>query len=297
MIDAFVSVGASSFDITILDINGDEVKGQQRTRCSLTETHQAISQALANAERHQHNVIIRPRSAGTRLIQLDDLNAEKAARIAPHAFIEILTSPGNYQSWVAVNDIPGDDLEAARDFARRLKRGAGADHSATAAVRIAGSQNFKRKYAPDFPTVQIMRANVGKLVTMAQLEQAGLVAPREEEPLPPASAPPIVSTSAAADRRWPDWQRALAGAPPKSDGSGPDRSLADFMWSKWAIQRGWSIEETAARLIEVSEKAGKQARDGDEGYARVTAYNAAKAVERDRGRERSRSGSTIRREF
>jgi hypothetical protein len=40
----------------------------------------------------------------------------------------------------------------------------------------------------------------------------------------------------------------------KQDGSGPDRSLADFMWCKWAVERGWSIEDIAARLPEVSER-------------------------------------------
>jgi hypothetical protein len=39
----------------------------------------------------------------------------------------------------------------------------------------------------------------------------------------------------------------LRGAPRKGDGT-PDRSLADFMWCKWAIGRGWAIEETAAKL-------------------------------------------------
>ena len=44
------------------------------------------------------------------------------------------------------------------------------------------------------------------------------------------------------------------------NGDGRDRSLADFMWCKWAIERGWSVDETADRLLEVSEKAAKQAR-------------------------------------
>jgi hypothetical protein len=37
--------------------------------------------------------------------------------------------------------------------------------------------------------------------------------------------------------------------------TGPDRSMADFFWCMMAAQRGWSIEETASKLLEVSAKA------------------------------------------
>jgi hypothetical protein len=30
--------------------------------------------------------------------------------------------------------------------------------------------------------------------------------------------------------------------------------MADFMWSKWAVERGWSIDETAEKLLAVSSK-------------------------------------------
>jgi hypothetical protein len=53
-----------------------------------------------------------------------------------------------------------------------------------------------------------------------------------------------------------------------------------------AAQRGWSIEETAQKLIEVSDKARERARLRDEGYAVITAQNAAAAAER--GRQRGR---------
>ena len=83
---------------------------------------------------------------------------------------------------------------------------------------------------------------------------------------------------------WPDYQQSLRGAPLKGDGT-PDRSLADFMWCKWAIQRGHSIEATAQKLSEVSAKAqGRTRIRGDHGYTLLTARNAAAAVERDRER-------------
>jgi hypothetical protein len=49
------------------------------------------------------------------------------------------------------------------------------------------------------------------------------------------------------------------------------------VWCLMAAQRGHSIEDVAAKLIEVSAKAQENARRHDEGYARVTSENAAAA--------------------
>jgi len=48
--------------------------------------------------------------------------------------------------------------EHDREFARRVRRGAGADITASGATKIAGSLNLKDKYAPDFPRVTIREA-------------------------------------------------------------------------------------------------------------------------------------------
>jgi hypothetical protein len=50
-----------------------------------------------------------------------------------------------------------------------------------------------------------------------------------------------------------------------------------------ASQRGWSIEEPATKLLEVSAKAQERARLHDEGYALITAQNAAAAAAASRG--------------
>ena len=70
------------------------------------------------------------------------------------SFLILRTSPGNYQAWVAVAD--GD-----ADFARRLRKGAGADLTASGATRVSGSLNFKEKYAPAFPRVETVHASPG----------------------------------------------------------------------------------------------------------------------------------------
>ena len=86
---------------------------------------------------------------------------------------------------------------------------------------------------------------------------------------------------------WPDYELCLRKAPRAREG-GPDRSRADFFWCMMAARRGWSVEDIASKLLEVSEKAQEKARLHDEGYAHVTAQSAAAAAERGRKRgERS----------
>lgn len=79
-------------------------------------------------------------------------------------------------------------------------------------------------------------------------------------------------------RAWPDHKRCLDGAPPNGEGTGPDRSVADFAWCLIAIDWGWSVEETADRLAELSEKAQERRDD----YAIRTARSAAVAVKNRR---------------
>jgi len=160
----------------------------------------------------------------------------------------------------------------------------GNDKSASHATRLAGTQNWKTKYLPNPPTVTILDTHPGRVVTPAQLEALGLLAAPE-----PVQASPVIEFrphrahgSHVRERRWPDYQRCLTGAPRSDSGDGPDRSIADFFWCKLAAQRGWSIKDTASKLLEVSAKAQERARLHDEGYARVTAENAAAAAERGR---------------
>jgi hypothetical protein len=56
--------------------------------------------------------------------------------------------------------------------------------------------------------------------------------------------------------------------------------MVDFFWCMMAAQRGWSIEETANKLLEVSARAQERAPLRDEGCALITAQNAAAAATR-----------------
>ena len=119
----------------------------------------------------------------------------------PPCFSFFKTSPANFQAWVAVAG--AED----KDFARRLRKGAGADATASGATRVAGSLNFKDKYAPEFPRVKIEQATPGRKATHAELDQLGLVAaPR------PRRAPPLLADlhrqPARMARLWslPEWR-------------------------------------------------------------------------------------------
>jgi hypothetical protein len=275
MLDVFASVGATHFDLTHLDIDGQ--KRGFRPRQTVGQLKNSLPKLFPGATQRQNNIIVRPYSDKTLIVQLDDLDESGLSRVGEAAFLTLQTSPGNHQAWVAVSGMA--DPQDAKDFARRLRKGSGADATASGATRVAGTTNYKRKYEPDFPTVAILNTAPGRVVTPAQLESLGLVA--ELEPIKPASVTPIrVSRrheNAVRARRWPDYQRCLDGAPESKSRPGKKReSLADFTWCKTALDWGFSIEETANQLMQISSKA----RENGERYAASTATNAAAAVER-----------------
>jgi hypothetical protein len=263
MLDTFASVGATSFNLTWTNSAGEPRRS--RKGVSLAEIIHTMPGMLDSAIADRRNLILRPYGTGISFVQLDDLTADKLPRIALAQFLLIETSPGSFQAWLA---LPGTHN---KEFARRVRRGAGADLTASGACRVAGSFNFKDKYAPDFPRVTIREVRPGRKVTAAELEQLGLVAPPDDfAPLSPALS--------ASPYRWPNYADTLAGAPRNRAGNGPDRSKADFVWCMTAISWGYGIEETAARLMVESTKAREEGKN----YADGTAKNAAFAVEKRR---------------
>jgi hypothetical protein len=171
-------------------------------------------------------------------------------------FLFLSAAQANYQAWLA--------LPAAedKDFARRVRKGTGADATASGATRVAGSLNFKDKYAPVFPRVVIHTALAGRLTSAAELDGLGLVAEPETVAQPLRMAP-ARSRPGPGSRRWPSYERCVDGAPLNSEETGPDISRADFVWCMTAITWGWSTAETAERLMEESTKAQTNGR----GYA------------------------------
>jgi hypothetical protein len=293
MLDAFTSVGAERFFVTKTNVREDKTLAWPTSPERLREVLPAVLRAAAVRKPCDlgggrtimagENVIVRPMSRTIAFIQLDDLAAEALEKVRPFTFLTLATSPGNYQAWLAVPDlkgkIPEDDV---KDFVRRVKKGVG-DKSASGAVRLAGTENFKVKYDPDFPRVTIVERAPGRTVTKDQLERLGIVSAPEpvRQPLVPFRA-----SGRRQRKEWPDYQRALERAPPARNHKGPDRSMADFVWCMTAIDWGFSIEATAERLLEESGKASNKGRD----YAMQTARNAFSEVEKNRaGQERGRA--------
>ena len=278
MLDLFASVGATHFDITWTTCAGD--KELFRRNVAAAELKKQLPAMLDFAPSKQRNIIVRPHGASVTFIQLDDLKADRLPPLAAAAFLALETSPGNYQAWVALSG--NED----KDFARRLRKGVGADATASGATRVAGSLNFKDKYAPNFPRVAIHAAAPGRLASPAELEQLGLVA----APEPVAQPLRIHAPRISGNRSWPSYTRCLDGAPLNSEETGPDVSRADFVFCMTAITWGWSVDDTAERLMEESSKAQANGKN----YAALTARNAALAVERRRHQPR-RSGEHSRR--
>lgn len=292
MLDLFASVGATRFDVTWTNSankprrplslrkklqalgggmpqpeNDDWLNSVYIAGLGLADFRRTAGAMLDTASADRLNLIIRPEGSGVWFIQLDDLTAGTLASLPRAMFLIIETSPGSFQAWLAM---PGDH---DKEFARRVRRAARTDLSATGATRIAGSCNFKDKYAPHFPRVKIREAFPGRMTSAAELDRLGLVAPPGEF-VPVSPALPFTSGS----RLWPSYAKALEGAPMNRKGTGPDRSRADYWWCFLAIAWGHSIDATAERLMEESVKA----REYGKSYAEHTASHAASAVERRR---------------
>jgi len=268
MLAVFASLGVGRFDLTRTGLDGG-LRGFQR---GWAPEWGALAGMLESARAQQHNLIVRPRApdGGPTLAQLDDLGAAAVTRLGGAAFLVLATSPGNYQVWVALGD-------GGAEAARRLRRGLSADAGASGAVRLAGSRNYKPRYAPDFPVVTVVATAPGHTVGTGELPSLGVLAP--------AAAPAAASTPPPRLRRWPSYERCLRQAPPAASRDRPDVSRADFTFCLLAIDWGWSVEQICGRLLELSVKAKVRG----EPYARLTAQRAAAVVAGRRARPDSRA--------
>lgn len=76
------------------------------------------------------------------------------------------------------------DREADADFARRLRKGAGADPTASGAVRVAGTA-IQTQICPSFPVVTIEAIQPGRIASVDELRALGLLSPPEVVRLAP----------------------------------------------------------------------------------------------------------------
>jgi len=268
MADAFRSVGVGVFSVTVTDELSKT--GYKLTRAYLPRltfdrlTHQ-MPAMLVKCERERFNLIVRPipSCAERRLVQLDDLSLDSAELVKQHSFLVLQTSPSNYQAWLALDD-------ANDDTRPRLIERLSADRGANGAVRVAGSRNYKPKYAPDFPVVTLVAIQPGLRTDISHLESAELLAPAaERERIPPHASP--LSFPNLQPTKWPDYGRFLRSVKSESE--------ADFRWCLAAMDWGHHPARVKAMLPATSPHAK---RDGLR-YVGRTVAAALKALSRRRG--------------
>jgi hypothetical protein len=290
MLDTFTSVGAERFHVTWTNAddnprhprslrnalqslggplphadNPDWPNAIHIAHMAAADLSRILPALLETAFADRLNLNLRPYGDAAWFIQLDDIGAAALARCAPAMFLQIETSPAKHQAWLALSG------RHDREFARRVRRGASTDITASGATKIAGSLNLKNKYAPDFPRVTICAEYPGRITSIDELDRLGLVAPLEIFKAVSPARPFIRGTD-----KWPSYAMCLDKAPRNSDGTGPDRSRADFWFCYLAIQWGHGESDTADRLMQESSKA----REKGKSYAAQTACQAAAAVER-----------------
>ena len=150
MLDTFASVGATHFDLTHTNIDGE--KRGYRPSQSLAQIKNSMPRLFHGAaERQNPTSSCALPAIRSHFVQLDDLvTPSRTEQSKGGRFHDPRDQPrAIIRRWIAVS---GASLPAqeAKDFARRLRKGTGADLTASGATRVAGTSNYKRKYEPEF---------------------------------------------------------------------------------------------------------------------------------------------------
>jgi hypothetical protein len=218
----------------------DMTKEKDSAHSMTTEQFKAeLPELIADAERGGVSLIARVRGP---VLQIDDCDIEAVKLLEPYAFITIETSQDNFQVWFAFKD--DDDKVVCRDrlFARLKEIAPGVNPGAGGALRWPGSINFKP--GRNNWRVRIHSINQGRITTPAELDDAGLLADPERQAFDwDPNGPPGA---------WPDYQRCVED---KTVNGVCDRSAADAQFVFFALKRRRTVEELAAKLLEVSDRA------------------------------------------
>jgi hypothetical protein len=233
---------------------------------------------LAESETRRLSLIVRV--GGNGVIQIDDCDARTIEALRPLSFLQIETSRGNYQSWLAVKGAHGLNEVRRRLFTGLRAQGMTGNGGSYGALRWPGSTNFKsERCGPDGPPrVQIVMTQARRRIVIAELEQIGLW------PELPISVPrPVISARSFGGRhKWPDYDKCLRDAHLRHPKKESVRSEADAQFVYISLKRGFSESEIAAMLPLVSVKAEKEGQR----YIRRTIDIVARWTERGRGPER-----------
>jgi hypothetical protein len=275
-LDAFESVGVLECTAVIVDDalprGQNEVFSEQVT---VAEFRRHLERYMGRNESNSTHSLCgrvsgKKHKYGTRrLIQVDDCSREVVRLLMPFAFLVAMTSPGNYQVWIALSDEMPDDKEFEDQRLRlyQFLKPTGANGGAYGSIRWPGTLNRKpsRRYADaSSPRVQLLRTQPGRMVSVAELDAAGLLAP-----LPPKKTPEqIKEIKGRLPKGWPDFDEFLS----RHRG---DRSRAEFAWACRAIELGWPQYKVGEELSRIGAKARTRTRDN---YATETVASAARRV-------------------
>jgi hypothetical protein len=275
-LDAFESVGVLECTAVIVDDalprGQNEVFSEQVT---VAEFRRHLERYMGRNESNSTHSLCgrvsgKKHKYGTRrLIQVDDCSREVVRLLMPFAFLVAMTSPGNYQVWIALSDVMPDDKEFEDQRLRlyQFLKPTGANGGAYGSIRWPGTLNRKpsRRYADaSSPRVQLLRTQPGRMVGFAELDAAGLLAP-----LPPKRTPEqIRKIKGRLPKGWPDFDEFLS----RHRG---DRSTAEFAWSCRALELGWPRYSVEDELSRIGAKARTRTRDN---YVSETVSSAARQV-------------------
>jgi len=273
MLEVLYSVGATSFDLYLLDPNNDMVPKSRRNGRTIDHCHRCIREALRYAAGRNYSLTVLPQCEPGRIVRLDDVTDPAPYEPVACLITRTSTNPDKFHVFLAITD--GD-----REFRRRVWAAAKCDPNAHGGSRLAGTYNTKKKYAPDFPLVVIVQAFLDWTTTKSELIGHNLAAAAD------LSAPPtsggcgsltgttgeryarqtarkaIASWGTTPPRCKGQWEvcygECLAKAPLKADGTGPDRHLADWSFARQLAFQGVSEDEITAELMRVSDKAKRR---------------------------------------
>jgi hypothetical protein len=267
-VDIFESVSGFDFGASLLhdpSPDGEKMRNEYEEVCAkdfranlprYLEMN-SVEQFYQGTLERAYSLAVRP-SGERHFWQIDDADEKTARLLKDVAFLIIETSPGNFQIWLALSDevdlSDREEKEWWKEQRNRLIRRVGGNGGSYGALRWPGTFNNKPKRESEDgvrPLVQIVRANMGRVTELVELEKLNLLAPAIENPKKVVDIRPRISSTPT---QWPSWERELSRSDIKANGE-PDHSVADAKWCKRCFEWGWSRAEVKAMLLNVSPRA------------------------------------------
>ena len=244
--------GVSRVGVTLIDpVTDTKIEGGYRVFDTIEDFAEVEPDLRERSWRERVSMVVKPLDGPAGFINEDDLSQEQAEAARPYAWWLLETSPASFQARFWVRDV-GTDEEGKRvrsAIARAL--GGEANAGGGGAYRWPGSANAKpTRRLPDgsMPMVRMDEnpAHTGYITTVAELAGGRLYVEAPESPR--GGMPPLRSEVSAYRRGWPSYEWEIANPPAGRDSS---LSAADYRWAWKSLDRGFTVEEVEARLVEV----------------------------------------------